>query len=170
MVHELYCFPHSLPNIHLSVSTYHVCSFVTKLLHSRPYFVDLFICQWISWSNFFSSWAVLHCAKCITFLCEGHLGCFQFLAISIIKESRGWKGLGSKRRGRGERGRIGYGRRSTGDQENEQRCLAVGDGKLGVVTRKSQMPENQEPPRAPWGWHQLKYPKRVRENLLRPYA
>jgi hypothetical protein len=38
---------HSLPNIHLSVSTYHVCSFVTELPHSGPYFLDPSICLWI---------------------------------------------------------------------------------------------------------------------------
>jgi hypothetical protein len=36
-------------------------------------------------------------------------------------------------------------------QEIEQRCVAIGDGELGVATRKSQMLEKQEPPRTPWG-------------------
>ena len=36
-------------------------------------------------------------------------------------------------------------------QEIEQRCVAMGDGELGVATRKSQMPRKQEPPRTPWG-------------------
>jgi hypothetical protein len=35
-------------------------------------------------------------------------------------------------------------------QEIEQRCIAMGDGELGVATRKSQMPGKQEPPRTPW--------------------
>jgi hypothetical protein len=56
-----------LPNIHLSVSKYHVCSFVTGLLHSG--------------------------------------------------------------------------------QEIELRCIAVGEGEPGSVTRKCQMPGNQEAPR-----------------------
>ena len=57
---------------------------------------------------------------------------------------------GRKRRGRekGNRIRCGRGwRRSTEGQEIEQRCVAVGDGELGVATRKSQMPGKQEVPR-----------------------
>ena len=53
-----------------------------------------------------------------------------------------------------KRGRIRYGRRwrrCTEGQEIEQRCVAMGDGELGVATRKSQMPGKQEPPRTPWG-------------------
>ena len=73
----------------------------------------------------------------------------------IIKGSRGWEGLGRKRGEGGEkRGRIRYGRRwrrCTEGQEIEQRCVAMGDGELGVATRKSQMPGKQEPPRTPWG-------------------
>ena len=73
----------------------------------------------------------------------------------IIKGSRGWEELGRKRRRRGEKGvRIRYGRRwrrCTEGQEIEQRCVAMGDGELGVATRKSQMPGKQEPPRTPWG-------------------
>ena len=73
----------------------------------------------------------------------------------IIKGSRGWEGLGRKRRGGGEkRSRIRYGRRwrrCTEGQEIEQRCVAMGDGELGVATRKSQMPEKQEAPRTQWG-------------------
>jgi hypothetical protein len=52
----------------------------------------------------------------------------------IIKGSRGCGGLGWKRRKGGEkRGRIRYGRRwrCTEDQEFEQRCVAMRDGKLG---------------------------------------
>ena len=58
-----------------------------------------------------------------------------------------------KRQEKGEkRGRIRYGRRwrrCTEGQEIEQRCVAMGDGELGVATRKSQMPGKQEPPRTP---------------------
>jgi hypothetical protein len=60
------------------------------------------------------------------------------------------KGEGKKR------GRIRYRRRwwrCTEGQEIEQRCVAMGNGELGVATRKSQMPGKQEPPRTPWGWH-----------------
>ena len=32
-------------------------------------------------------------------------------------------------------------------QENEQRCVAVEDGELGEVTKKSQIPGKQEAPR-----------------------
>ena len=39
-----------LANIHLSVSTYHMCSFVTGLSHSGWYFLVLSICLRISWS------------------------------------------------------------------------------------------------------------------------
>ena len=37
--------------------------------------------------------------------------------------------------------------RCTEDQEIEQRYIAVGDGELGVATRKSQMLGKQEAPR-----------------------
>jgi hypothetical protein len=53
-----------------------------------------------------------------------------------------------------KRVRIRYGRRwrrCTEGQEIEQRCIAMGDGELGVATRKSQMLGKQEPPRPPWG-------------------
>jgi hypothetical protein len=49
-----------------------------------------------------------------------------------------------------KRGRIKYGRRwrrCTEGQEIEQRCVSMGDGELGVVTKKYQMPVKQEPPR-----------------------
>ena len=61
--------------------------------------------------------------------------------------------LGGSEEG-GEEGGIRYGRRwrrCTEGQEIEQRCVAMGDGELGVATRKSQMPGKQEPPRTPWG-------------------
>ena len=63
------------------------------------------------------------------------------------------RGLGEREMG-GKSGRIRYGRRwrrCTEGQEIEQRCVAMGDGELGVATRKSQMPGKQEPPRTPWG-------------------
>jgi hypothetical protein len=47
-------------------------------------------------------------------------------------------------------GRIRYGRRlgwSTEGQEIEQRCVAMGNGELGVATRKLQIPRKQETPR-----------------------
>jgi hypothetical protein len=37
----------------------------------------------------------------------------------------------------------------TGGQEIEQRCVAMGDGKLGVATRKSQLPGKEELPKTP---------------------
>jgi hypothetical protein len=37
--------------------------------------------------------------------------------------------------------------RCTQGQEIEQRCVAMGDGELGIATRKSQMPGKQEAPR-----------------------
>jgi hypothetical protein len=70
---------------------------------------------------------------------------------NIIKESRGWEGLGGIKEGESEkRGRIRYGkrwRRYTEGQEIEQRCVAMGVGDLGVTTRKFQMPVKQEPTR-----------------------
>jgi hypothetical protein len=45
--------PHTLPNIHLTVSTYHMCSFVTELPNSEWYFLDPSICLQISWSHYF---------------------------------------------------------------------------------------------------------------------
>jgi hypothetical protein len=42
--------PRSLPNIHLSVSTYHVCSFVTELYHLGWYFLDPSLCLRILWN------------------------------------------------------------------------------------------------------------------------
>jgi hypothetical protein len=60
----------------------------------------------------------------------------------IIKGCRGLEGLGRKSRGREEkRGKIRYGRkrRCTEGQEIEQRCVAMGDGKLGLATRKYQI-------------------------------
>ena len=56
--------------------------------------------------------------------------------------------------GRGERNRIRYRkrwRRCTEGQEIEQRYIAMRDGKLGVATRKSQMPGKQEPSSTPMG-------------------
>ena len=63
--------------------------------------------------------------------------------------------MGEKEEGVGEkRGRIKYKkrwRRYTEGQEIEQSCAAIGDGELGVATRKSQMPGKQECPRTTWG-------------------
>ena len=69
----------------------------------------------------------------------------------IIMGGRGGRELG-RRGGREEEkwGRIRCGRRwgkCTECEEIEQRCVAIGDGELGVATRKSQMPEKQEVPR-----------------------
>jgi hypothetical protein len=62
----------------------------------------------------------------------------------IIKGSRGWEGLVSMRRGGGEKeGKNQYGkrwRRCTEGQEFEQSCVSMGDGELGLATKKSQMP------------------------------
>ena len=56
-------------------------------------------------------------------------------------------GLGRKKGGGEEKGgRIRCGRRPgrcTGDQEIEQRCVAMGDGELGVANMKFQMPGNK---------------------------
>ena len=69
----------------------------------------------------------------------------------IIRGGREWEGFWRNRGGGGEKvGRIRCGR-STEGQEIEQRCVAMGDGELGVATRKSQMPGKQEPPRTPQG-------------------
>ena len=48
-------------NIHVLVSTYHVCSFVTGLPHSGWYFLVLPICLQISWSHCFNHCVLLHC-------------------------------------------------------------------------------------------------------------
>jgi hypothetical protein len=42
-------------------------------------------------------------------------------------------------------------RRCTEGQEIEQRSVAMGNGELGIATRKSQMPGKQEPSRTPRG-------------------
>ena len=56
--------------------------------------------------------------------------------------------------GKGKRrGRIRYVQRPGRCAEGEaikQKCVEMGDGELGVATRKSQMPEKQDPPRIPW--------------------
>ena len=36
-------------------------------------------------------------------------------------------------------------------QEIEQRSVVMGFGKLGIATRKSQMPGKQEAPKSQWG-------------------
>jgi hypothetical protein len=59
----------------------------------------------------------------------------------IIKGSRGWEGLERKREGeRGEESGMAGDIRCTEGQEIEQRYVAMGDGELGVATRKPQMP------------------------------
>jgi hypothetical protein len=64
--------------------------------------------------------------------------------------------LGGREEGEEEKeSRIRYERRwewYTQGQEFEERCVAMGDGELGVATRKSQMPGKQEVPRTPQGW------------------
>ena len=61
---------------------------------------------------------------------------------------RGKEGPGREREGGVKKGgRIRYGKRqerSTEGQEIEQKYVAVGDGELGVATRKSQTPGKQE--------------------------
>jgi hypothetical protein len=47
-------------NIHLSVSAYHVSSFVIGLPHSGWYPPDTSICLRISWIHYFYCWVVLH--------------------------------------------------------------------------------------------------------------
>ena len=47
--------------------------------------------------------------------------------------------------------RIRYGMRWTEHQEILQRWIKMGNGRLGVATRKSQMPEKQELRRTPQG-------------------
>jgi hypothetical protein len=62
--------------------------------------------------------------------------------------------LGGREKGEGKKRRIRFERRwrrCTEGQEIELGYVAMGDGKLGVATRKSQMPGKQEPPRTPWG-------------------
>ena len=71
----------------------------------------------------------------------------------IIKGSRGQEGLGRKKRGRGgKEGKNQVWEEITEGQEFEQRCVAIGDGELGVATRKSQMLGKKDtPPRTPGG-------------------
>jgi hypothetical protein len=60
-----------------------------------------------------------------------------------------------EKRERGEKGhRMRYGRRwrrCTEGQEIEQRCVTMGDGELGVATKKCQMPGKKEAPRIQQG-------------------
>jgi hypothetical protein len=69
----------------------------------------------------------------------------------IIKGRRGREGPRRERGGGGKMWlRIRCRRiqeRSTEGQKIEHSCAAVGDGDLGVATRKSQMPGKQESPR-----------------------
>ena len=57
------------------------------------------------------------------------------------------RNLGGREKERENGGRIRYKKRwerSTEGQNIEQKYVAVEDGKLGVATKKSQMPETQE--------------------------
>jgi hypothetical protein len=56
----------SFPNIHLYISTYYVCSFVTRLPHSGWYFL-VPICLGISWSHCFYLLSSTPCYKCTIF-------------------------------------------------------------------------------------------------------
>ena len=47
---------------------------------------------------------------------------------------------GSKRGGRGNRAGSGVGGEAGRSPEIEQRCVMVGDGELGIATRKFQIP------------------------------
>jgi hypothetical protein len=55
-------------NIHLSVSTYCVCSFVTELAYSGWYFQVPPICLQIHKVIVFNSWVAFHCANVPYFL------------------------------------------------------------------------------------------------------
>jgi len=57
----------SLTNLQLSVSTYHVCSLVTELPHLGWFFLDPFICLWISWSHCFQYLNGTTLCKCTMF-------------------------------------------------------------------------------------------------------
>jgi hypothetical protein len=64
------------------------------------------------------------------------------------------RNLGGREKERENGGRIRYKKRwerSTEGQNIEQKYVAVEDGKLGVATRKSQMPGKQEVPRTQLG-------------------
>jgi hypothetical protein len=67
------------------------------------------------------------------------------LPVNLMKSNLGWT-----KEGRGKRGQFRYRRRwgrSTEGQEFESRCVAVGEGELGVATRKPHVPGTQEIPR-----------------------
>jgi hypothetical protein len=69
----------------------------------------------------------------------------------IITGGRRREGTGRERGGRGTNvNRSTYGRRlerCTEDQQIELKRVAVGDGELGLVTRKTKMPVTKEVPR-----------------------
>jgi hypothetical protein len=72
---------------------------------------------------------------------------------NIIKKEEGRKHLGRREKGEGKkRGRIRYGRIWSRFVEG-QRCLAIGDGELGVATKKSQMLVKQETTSTPRECH-----------------
>ena len=89
--------PSFLLNIHLSLSTYSVffclffvcfflfVCFVTVFPNSRWSFLVQSIFLQMFWRHWFNTSAVLHCLNyyifCIHSSVEGHLGCFQLLAI-----------------------------------------------------------------------------------------
>ena len=71
----------------------------------------------------------------------------------IITRGGGCEGLGGKRGEEEEKRKAGSGVGGDGGdgQEIEQRCVAMGDEKMGVPKRKYQMPGNQEAPRTQQG-------------------
>ena len=82
----------------------------------------------------------------------------QFYVEGGIKSQwyvEGGRDLGGREEGEGRRVESGVGRdggdRCTEVQKTEWRCVAVGDGELGVATRKFQMPGKQEAPRIQGG-------------------
>ena len=67
---------------------------------------------------------------------------------------------GSKRGGRGNRAGSGVGGEAGRSPEIEQRCVMVGDGELGIATRKFQTPGKQEVPRTQQEWHEPNSPSK----------
>jgi hypothetical protein len=89
----------------------------------------------------------------------------------IIQGSRGWEGLGRKRRRGGEKERKNQVWEEMWEMHrwsgNWPEVCSNGGWGTGVATRKSQMPGEHEPPRTSQGWHQLKYPTKGREKEVR---
>ena len=74
----------------------------------------------------------------------------------IISGSKGREGSQREKKGTKRGDLFRYGRRwgkSTECQEFERRRVAMGEGEVGVSTRKSQMPRTQEIPRTQHGGH-----------------